>query len=341
MSEQINNKVNEEVEVLDAEIIETPEATDMNLIQYNAASTSLSVSGRAATLVNVIHGTDKDGKKLMSDDQLKRLFGSVVETEKAAFVLRGAAAYEIVLRVQEAGKEFNTEAGNGVDTVLRGICKEVGVERQTLQEDFRIYKQFGKQLVEDLGNSPEALLAREDYRLALQVQDTTWCTPDEMLDYFREMRQSTLAYGKDFARRDVKRVNGGMNIDEVRKADLKEREAALKEAESGKKKTVKERMMNIQVVVSDQMQYVVDKVQGKYGSMSSWILKMGKQEFGDAPLPPPKPVVKKAAPKKAAKKTTKAKAKPASKAKGKAAPKKKAAPKVTTTAAPDGDTGAA
>ena len=307
-------------------------AADTALVMYNERNVHLSVSAKAVNIIGNIHGVDSEGKSLMNDDQLKQFFGSVVEVEKASFVLRGAAAWELVTRVQEAGKDFNTTAGNGVDTVLKDICNELRVERSTLQEDYRIYAQFREELTENLATNPDALMSREYYRLALQTQNVTWADPKETLDYFKDQVNSQ-SYSTNLARRDVKRVNGGMSIEEVRKADLQEREEAANSGEKEKTKTAKERMMNIQVVASDQMQWIIDCVRKKGGSMSNWILAKGKAEFGQAPKPAPAPK------KKVVKKATKAKKTTAKKTTG---AKKAAAPKkTTTTVAPEGDTGAA
>jgi hypothetical protein len=310
-----------------------PQGEDFALVNYNAKGTALSISTKAATLVNQIHGRDKDGNPLMGQEDLIRLFGSVVETEKAAFVLRGAAAYEVVVRAEAAGADGTTPDGTHVSQLLSDVAKQVGVDKPTLMEDYRIYKEFGAELVEQLGNAPEALLGREYYRLALQTASSTWTTPKEVVEMFNNQRDA-VTYSTSFARRDVKRINDGMSIDEVIAADKKEREATAGAVPSRAGTTVKAKMMNIQVEVSDQMNFIISKVNSSGSNMSNWILRKGKEQFGAAPKPEPAP--KKTTTKPKAKgKTVKGKGKTSGK---KTTTKPKAQPQLEAT---EGDTGAA
>lgn len=313
---QNETTVKQQEEIIDVEVVNetTPKANgkakDFALVSYDARGTSLSVSHQAATIINLIHGTDKDGNKLMPDDKLKAFFGSVVETERAAFVLRGAAASELIDRLEALGAESNQT--EGVNTALREVAKDAGVDVGTLREDSRIYKEFAEDLVELLAANPERILGREYYRLALQTGNVTWASPREVLNYFQEQLDS-LTYSSSFARRDVKRINDGMTIDEVRAADLKEREAALG-TPSRAGTTAKAKMLNIQVEQSDKMQWVISQVLKTGSNMTNWILRKGKEQFGDMPKPEKPKVDTKA---KTKGKTAKGKSKTTAKGKGK------------------------
>lgn len=259
-----------------------PESESTMLMEINHSQ--LSVSKGAVTLIDRMHAIDEHGARTMSDDDVVDIFMSTVMAEAAAFVIRGAAAYELVERAAASGQRFTTTRGGGIDSVLVDIVKRTGVKRATIYEDYKIYDRHRSDMLTSLADNPDNLLPRELYRLANQVESTTWATPQDMVDYFREMRDSGFAYTSDHARRDVKRVNSGMTIDEVREADIQEREQVIEEiaaSESVRVAVAKIPTLTVRLTVKDNTQRYVDRIIEHYGSFDAWFDRKTSEEFGE------------------------------------------------------------
>lgn len=261
-----------------------PVPADTALVQYNEQNNYIDISRSAAGLIDKIHGCDSEGNHLIGDTQLVELFKQFTSLENAAFVLRGAAAYEIVVRMESDGREFSTTAGNGVDSVLVDLTRQTGVKKTTLYEDYKIYRHFKDKMIEQLKTDPDQLMPREFYRLSLQTADVSWASPHETLEYFEEQRDTGFHYTSDHARRDVKRINDGLSVDEVKELDAEERMAAVegRKTRSAPKK-VNEPLMSVQISATREMEWYISKIMDEHGSVNAWILRRAKEEFGDVP----------------------------------------------------------
>lgn len=233
-----------------------------------------------ASLIDRIHAIDTDGQKVIDDDALVDLFQGAIAAESAAFVVRGAAAFELVERAEKQGQAFTTTKGNGVSTVIQDVVRRTNVKTQTIQEDFRIYQLLSSDMTRCLREAPETLLPRELYRMATQIENVTWATPLELVDYFREQRES-LTYTSDHARRDVKRVNGGMTIDEVREADAQERADVLAGNKSARLSQANAKMLTLRISKNPRNSRLYEKIINTHGSFDSWFTRRASEEFGE------------------------------------------------------------
>ena len=300
-----------ETEVDGESLTEAPQS--MALVSFDGGAQQLSISNSAVRIIADI--------KDMSDEQLVNMFSSVTTVEQSAFVLRGAAAYELVERAKAAGAEIQArQAGKGVDSLLDAIAKQVGVKKATLYDDWRIFSEFGESLVEALAVAPDTILPREYYSLALKTSQVTWVSPLSMVKYFSDRREAGFAYYTDHARRDVKLVNDGFGVPELIANDNAERQAAIDGKKEPAKKKVNEKFVAVQLLASHANDWYLTQVLKKHGSFTAWFTNKCKEEFGDAPKPEPAP--KKAPAKKAPAKKAPAKKAPAKKASAKKAPAK-------------------
>jgi len=231
----------------------------------------------------------------MSDEQLKQMFASALDSERALFVVRGAIAHELYRRATADGQEFDKSKGGGVNALIAEIAKDVGVDAKTLYTDFKVFEEFGGLLLEQLTTAPEALLPREYYVLATKTTRQAQELPMSVLEYFTEQRESTGGYFTDHARRDTKLFNEGRTVDEVKKLDAAERKAHI--AGKGKDKApaqAKESFVTVNLVNNPQNLDWFKLVVEKYGTFSEFFTRKCREEFGDTvDLPEPKATVNK------------------------------------------------
>lgn len=242
------------------------------LVEYNKKQNVMAVGNSAIDVIRAIPD--------MSSQKLHKLFVTTLEAERAMFVIRGAAAYEMYVRAVDQGKEFTKTKGNGVDAMITEIAKEAGIDSKTLYKDFKIFELFGDELVEKLATAPESILPREFYAIAAQTSATAKEEPTAVLEYFNTQREVTGGYFTDHARRDIKRFNEGMSVEDCEKLDAEERIEAVSKKKEKKESLPKEQMVNLPILASQTNIKYSKAILSKYGTFSLWFDKKCRDEFG-------------------------------------------------------------
>lgn len=115
------------------------------------------------------------------------------EMEAQAFRIRGACAAEMKRRIRERVEADPSQFGKGETAVveqMRSLAREIGVAFGTLQDDCRIFEEFGDEILAGKQSS------REVYRLALCAKD-----PRAALAMWETKKACNAAYSKrDFWR---------------------------------------------------------------------------------------------------------------------------------------------
>lgn len=155
----------------------------------------------------------------------------------------------------------------------------MGIEGPTLYKDYRIFEEFGGRILEYMVAAPEKLLPREMYGVALHTNNNPGFTTLDVLDYFEEQREATGGYFIDHARRDSKKINDGMTINEVREQDMNAR-LELIEKRKLREPSIKEPTTKVDVPATPESNYYMLKIIDKYASFSSWFLQKALEEFG-------------------------------------------------------------
>lgn len=234
---------------------------DVSLVSYSSKNQVVSAGGEGSGAIQLIERIQG-----MNSVDLMKIVEGTVNAERVTFVMRGAAAFELVKRKLREATKFSKLKGAGVDTICNELAKEIGIDGKTLYKDYRIFEEFKDRLIETLQSGPERLLPREMYAVAVGAEDT-----HEVLDYFEEQRETTGGYFTDHARRDVKRLNEGMTLDEVRELDGVERKA-----KAGKT----EKMVTLQLAATEENNFYVAQIIEKHASFSAWFTMRAKEEFG-------------------------------------------------------------
>lgn len=243
------------------------------IVSYDAKANHLQVNSSAVQMI--------ENMKNLNDSQLLSLFSNIVNSEKAMFVVRGAAASELYSRAMEAGKDFNKTKGGGVDALVNEIAKEVGVDGKTLYADFKVFQEFGGLLIEKLATAPDTILPREFYVLAMKTTHAAKELPSTVLGYFEEQREATGGYFTDHARRDAKLINDGKTVEEVKKLDAKERKDKIAGKATKAVNLSGPREANVKILATEQNITWYDMIITKHGSFEAWYVKKCKEEFGE------------------------------------------------------------
>lgn len=252
----------------------TEEHLEQALVAYNPLHHAMQL-GRS--VVDVIQSIPQ-----LDDDQLKGLFSNTVQVERGLFAIRGAAAYEIVKRAKEQGQKIEKTKGNGVDTLIADVAKDVGVDAKTLYTDFCVFEEFGGDLMLDLTESPESILPREFYTTAVKCRTLAAESVGDILLYFKERRMTTGGYFTDHARRDAKLFNEGRSVDEVRQLDEEARVAYVKGKNKPASKVEKIKTANVPIHQTAQNVEWIGKIVQQYGSFNVWFESKCEDEFGRA-----------------------------------------------------------
>lgn len=216
----------------------------------------------------------------LNDKQLRSLFQNTVDAERAMFVVRGAAAHEIYKRAVADGQKFDKTKGNGIDTLINEVAKEVGIDGKTLYSDFKVFDEFGGYLIEQLTTAPDTIMPREYYVLATKVSRQAQELPMNVLEYFQEQRESTGGYFTDQARRDTKLFNEGKTVEQVKKLDAETRIEAVSGTKTKAAKLPKEHYATIKIVATKQNVDWYRQIIDTYGSFEEWFKRKCKEEFG-------------------------------------------------------------
>lgn len=248
---------------------------DVSLVHYSSANQHIEVGGQDSGAVKLIERLSS-----MNSRDLMKVVEGTVYAERATFVMRGAAAYELVKRKLREVEKFNTTKGAGIDSICNTLAKEVGIDGKTLYKDYRIFEEFGDRLVSTLRDTPERILPRELYAVAV-CADPLLSSPTEVLDYFEEQREVTGGYFTDHARRDIKRVNEGIPLEEIRDLDGIERINKINEKKD--RALPAERTTNIKILASPENNWLISQIIEKHASFSAWFALRGKEEFGSPP----------------------------------------------------------
>lgn len=253
-----------------------PAVPSNSLIAYDPKTSYMQIGNSVKELIASLPS--------MKTEQLTNLFRNTVDVERAMFVVRGATAHELIKRAIEDGKKFDKTKGNGVDTMINEIAKEVGIDGKTLYADYKVFDEFGGWLKEQLTEAPDTIMPREFYVLAMKTTTMAQEPPSEILNYFQEQRESTGGYFTDHARRDAKLFNEGKTIEQVKQLDAEQRIEKVAEKNSGAKKAQvpAERYASLQIVASDQNINYCRKILEKYASFNEWFERKCKDEFGAA-----------------------------------------------------------
>lgn len=264
---------------------EPDEVSMLSLVTYDKSNKVIESGGYNRQAIALIMDVPT-----MSDEDLKQMFTTTNEARRLMFVVNGAISYEIYKRACDRGETFTTRKGEGVSELFRDLSVSSGLELATLRDDFRIFDEFGIELVECLAVSPDRIMPREFYCLAVRTPN-----PQETLRYFEEQRDS-VTYYVAHARRDTKKFNEGLSVAEVRRQDLAEREVAVQvarlsatsEAElwsDADEPTVTptvERSFQVSLPSNQISEYYVREIVGKYGSFRNWFFHRAAEEFGEA-----------------------------------------------------------
>jgi hypothetical protein len=273
------------VEPVEVEVISPNVAESMSLVTYSTESGMIESSVHNMNAIEMI-------KKLpsMPDEKLKDIFTSAAEARRLLFVINGAASHEIYKRASERGETFTTKKGQGISELFRDLSLSSGLDLATLRDDFRIWDEFEVILLDYLANFPERILPREFWLLAVKTP-----APQTTLQYF-EMQRDSVSYYVQHARRDTKKFNQGLGVDQILREDLEERaqamadmaaakaEGAPEPVSSGEKAEAevrKEKLVSVGLPENTETLYYVRQIIEKYGSFSGWFLIRAKEEFGD------------------------------------------------------------
>lgn len=205
----------DEVEPIVGEVVHE-EQTDTAIVRYDPTGATLDVRNNIGDVIAALPD--------MEPAQLVGLFRSTMTVESAAFVLRGACASEILNRVENSMAD-STDAQ--VSALLIDLTRQTGVTTATLREDKRIFDTFSDHLLDSVLNQPERLLPREMYRSALKVEQTTWVTPHQLVDFFEEMRDTGMVFTAKHAAISAKEVVEGADIEDLKKIDADRRKVAI------------------------------------------------------------------------------------------------------------------
>lgn len=251
------------------------ENIDVSLVHFTSKNNYVEAGGRNSGAAQFI-----ERLPAMNSRDLLKVVEGTVNAERVTFVMRGAAAFELVKRKLREVEKFTKVKGQGIDTICNTLAKEVGIDGKTLYKDYRIFEEFGDRLKALLVDTPERILPRELYAVAV-CANSELTTPAAVLDYFEEQREATGGYFTDHARRDIKRINEGLTIDEIREMDGLERIEKVNEK--------KERMpdgdktTSLKIVASVEANYYMRQIIDKHASFSTWFLTRAKEEFGNLP----------------------------------------------------------
>lgn len=246
------------------------ENIDVSLVHYSSKDQLIEAGGQNSGAIKLIERLQS-----MNSRDLMKIVEGTVNAERVTFVMRGAAAFELVKRKLREVQKFNKLKGAGIDTICNTLAKEIGIDGKTLYKDYRIFEEFGSRLIATLGDTPERILPREMYAIAVGVDKET-NDPEEVLDYFEEQREATGGYFTDHARRDIKRLNDGMTLDEVREQDGLERIQRISNA-----KAPNEKMATLQIAATKDNNWYLSQIIEKHASFSSWFTMRAKEEFGE------------------------------------------------------------
>ncbi len=286
------------------------------LVTYDNKNHAMQAGGMNSGALDFIRSLSKQ-----TYEQLLGTFTTAINSERVMFVVRGATAHELYVRAcSKEKREFSNKLGGGIDTFMKEISKEVGVDAKTLYKDFQIFDVFGETLMEYLADSPDRILPREFYALACNTSENVTTSKMETLEYFEMKREQTDSYFTDHARRDIKLINQGVSIMEVSEDDNKARAEALAGVKKTNQTKTKDKYVSVNIVANHENDWLLREVIKKYGSVSTFFTKRAKEEFGDAPKPEP-PV--KTTPKSKVAPKGKTKTAPKATTKGKTAPKGK------------------
>ena len=87
-----------------------------------------------------------------SDDQLEQIIIYANGMERGAFIVRGAAIAEIQARIGKrlkGGRGHKDDLQRGVSAELNKVASRIGMAYSTLQEDSRIFRILGPDILED------------------------------------------------------------------------------------------------------------------------------------------------------------------------------------------------
>jgi hypothetical protein len=245
------------------------------LVRYDPADQNIIAWGPQSGAIGLIQSL-----KSLNMEQLNRVFTTAMDAERTMFVIRGAAAHELVSRQV---KKFTKEKGQGIDTLMRELAKDTGVDGRTLYKDYLIFEEFGAFLTNLLATNHERIMPREYYALAVNVSVSVPITPMDVAEYFEEKRQATGGYFTDHARRDIKQLNQGASIEEVSTADSVERMDAVNNPKERKQAVAQEKMIPLKVVASPQMFWLIERIVETHGSVGNYLTRRGTEEFGERP----------------------------------------------------------
>ena len=248
--------------------------TEQQITIFENAGTMMHVQSAAEKALKIISGL-----KDLTDQQVRDLYIQSDSANKVMFVINGAMSYEIYRRV-EASSKFMNRKGQGVNSVFTELATDLGIAPSTLYADFKIFQEFGPILEHYLKESPESLLPREYYSLAVKTGDMAIKT----MEYFEQKRESS-GYTTMHARRDTKLINSGISIDVVDQADLDERKqiaqtpAVSVNADKSAAELI-EPMLKLQIHKTMEAEGFLGSIVEDYGSFESWFLIRCREEFG-------------------------------------------------------------
>lgn len=248
-----------------------PPLKDVALVHYSPSRAFLSAGGPNA--VSFIKSLDK-----LSDDQLMHVLEGTFHAERVAFVLRGAAAYQMIGRVSN-----RKDNKLGIDGICNQMAKEFSVDGKTLYRDYKIFEVHATYLLELLMQRPEQILPREFFAESVKLESGLRISPQDVIHYYEERRDSTGGYFVSHARRDREKFNQGMSIKDVRHEDTLERMEAINREKRKEPSIIKEKLLTIQVVASHKGQWFMHQILDNYESFSEWFYTRGAEEFGDPP----------------------------------------------------------
>lgn len=270
-------------------VVEVEQSPVLGLVGYRTDSKIVESSFYNENAIRLIRELPK-----MVDEELKQVFTSVNEARRLMFVINGATSYEIYKRASERGETFTTKKGMGISELFRDLSMSSGLDISTLRDDFRIWDEFNVVILDYLANIPERILPREFWLLAVKAPN-----PQATLKYFESQRDS-LSYYVQHARRDTKKLNQGMSLDQVLKEDIEERAEYLAglgseqssvltpaNADSTDTDTTdttaskSPKLVTVGLPETPETLYYVRQIIEKYGSFSGWFSIRSKEEFGE------------------------------------------------------------
>jgi hypothetical protein len=255
---------------------DTRGTTSKDKALFKAANATLARQQAAGAALDMIEALPN-----FNDEQVRDLYLKSHEAGKVVFLVNGAIAYEIYKRVSST-KRFLNRKGQGVKNVFNELATEIGVDVNTLYQDFRIFDAFGDYLIGLLAeDKPELLLPREFYAIAVKTGDKA----QDTLTYFEEQRQS-VGYTILHARRDAQKINSGKTIAQVAKEDKAERKAAVDNppasANDGKDAAeLIQGTLHLAVTKTPDNSRYLNLIIDTHGSFEKWFTTRCQEEFGD------------------------------------------------------------